>query len=430
VSTTYLAILEELAKRTGLGRLGIATAAGTAATIADSQRMLGLVSPAISIGAPILITSGARAGNHTYVQAEPPKTTGILSVAPDLAGALTIADTFQVWNSDFGHVDRVKECVNRALTQWCARRVLVPLAILLDGDMEKTGYADWTAATSAALAKAAMAEGAPVRQALGVTNASLAGYAYQEIAVQPNDQLAIVCCCRSQSGATHTPKLVVYDVTNAATISLSGDGGTALPGVTWQVLRNSFVVPTGCRAVQIRLGVATAADDVYWAWVALTQESAREVVLPDRTNRANRVGRVYRAHRAVSSPYEPPGSWQLEEVTGVEKVATRGTGGVVLRFPGMLGDYLYLYEEYQPYTALSALSDTTEVPLDWAVAASAYECFDLLWGQWREGQASRAPMPGQMDPNPYAASRQRWMSRLLAERALALGQPHTVFRTA
>jgi len=430
VSTTYLAILEELAKRTGLGRLGIATAVGTAATIADSQRMLGLVSPAISIGAPILITSGARAGNHTYVQAEPPKTTGILSVAPDLAGALTIADTFQVWNSDFGHVDRVKECVNRALTQWCARRVLVPLTILLDGDMEKVAYADWTAGLAATLAKVASGEGQPVRQKLSVTNAANAGYAYQAYSeVQPCQQFSLVTLSQG-SVATSVPTVAVNDVTNAVDIPLTGDGASAVAGAAFQVCRNQFTIPTGCRSIQVRLGVLTGGDDVLWGWAALIDQNAREVVLPDRINRANRVGRVYRAHRTVSDPYEPPGSWHLEEVTGVEKVATRGTGGVVLRFPEVLGDYLYLYEEYQPYAALSALSDTTEVPLDWAVAASAYECFDLLWGQWREGQASRAPMPGQMDPNPYAASRQRWMSRLLAERALALGPPHTVFRTA
>lgn len=432
MSNTLLQARQALAKQhPGLGRLVTATDGSTTSIIAPN--LAGLANAdLVQLGAPVYIEDTtddqAPEGESSYVSSVPGASSMTVTLYPDLTTAVAASDTGEVWHRHLQHIDRVNECISRADNEFCHRWVLTPLTMLLDGDMEKTAYGDWTAGDSATLAKTASSEGWPIRQYLTVTNAANAGYAYQDVQVVADEQFSLVVLCAASAINTHTAKVIAYDQTNSAAITLSGDEGTAETGKALQILRNTFTIPTDCVVLRVELGVDAAADDVLFGWAALTRRNVNEVVLPDRVKDAASVGRVFQAVRTTSDPYEPPNSWALQEIQGVEKLSTRGTGGVTLRFPGTLGDGLYFYEEWQGYPELTADTDTTEAPLKWLVDEAARECYELADRQWNAGNVGRLPPPGAFgrDASPWWPLIQKQAYICKAARADALGKRITL----
>lgn len=421
MSNTLLAIMQEVAKRhPDLGRLGTVSGAADASEF-QSNAFYGVTARDLVMpGAPVYVDTGSYLGETVYVSKTPGPTSNAVEVVPAFSGTLNALDTIQTWHRDLSHTDRIKECINRALTQYCHRWVLMPVTMLLDGDMQKAAYADWTAGSSATLAKTVWEEGEPVRQALWVINTgATSGYAYQSVQAHTDERFSLIVMCRPAAG--DVGKVTVYDSTNAADVSLSGDTGETTTANTWHVLRTTFTLPSACRAFQVRFGVATASDDAYYAWAALQRQDVNEVVLPDRIKSAEYVGRVFRAPRRITTPLEPAFSWGLEQLD-VEKFSTRGTGGVTLRFPCALGSDLWLYEEAQSYESLATDAATTEAPLDLVAEAAALEMYYLAYNSYRAGTEQRVPQAGvpTIDPNPwgYALKQQEQLVRRLQRDAV------------
>lgn len=450
MSYTRVQVRQELARRhPGLGR-NFTVTSGDTDTILASELLAVQNQDLVVPGAVIYInkdaggSNAAPEGSVAWVETAPSTPASITVEIEPAISAVGPGDTGEVWHRDLQHIDRVNECIDRALTNRCHRWVKVPITLLPDGDMEKTATTAWTASSAdATLSKVALTEGNPVRQTLCVLNGTLAGYAYQRFYVQPDENFSLVVLCRSLLNAAHTPKVVAQDATNSAAITLSGDGEEAETGLAWQVLRNTFTIPTACKMLDLRLGVKTAGDDAIFGWAALTRQNDREVVLPDRVNEPGKVGKVFKAVRQVSTPYEPWGSWDLQEVRGVEKFATRGTGGVTLRFPSTLGSDLYFYEEWQGYEALTETvpatatsrnqntanddANTTNADLDWVVEAAALECYLLAYNTWRAGNATRVASPGMptSDPNPWRFQLMQQAAKVYQLNKNMTGEPQT-----
>lgn len=378
--------------------------------------------------ASVTITA-TRAWRH--VESTPAATSITVEIEPALSGTPGGGGKVQVWHRDLHSIPNVKKCVERALAEITHRWVLVPVTILLDGDMEKAGVTDWSfAGTPATGQKTASAEGKPARQRLAITITTAAtDYVYQTIEAVPDEQFAIAALVRTFA-VGQTPTVNVYDVSIGADVSLSGDGTDGEQGYAWQVVRNTFTAPSACRQLRIEGKNDTDSSYLFLGWIALTRQAAREVVLPDRVQDIAKVGRVFKAVRQVGDPYEPPGTWQLQEIDDIEKLATRGTGGVVLRFPFALGDGLYFYEEWQGYEALDADSDTTDAAFDLLVEGTALKCYELAYQTWNAGHERRIPQPGApvRDPNPWLYHLRRQAPKVKALSRSAVGDAKTVVR--
>lgn len=435
MSKTLLEVLQEVIDRhPALGRRDTVTGATDTQNFQAAKFAGATAADLVQPGAPVYVSDTtddlAPIGESSYVDEAPVKASTVVDIYPALTTALEASDTIQVWHQNLQHIDNVKKCVERALAEITHRWVLVPLTILLDGDMEKPTYADWTAGGVASQAKTASTEGYPTRQYNHLVNTSITGDIYQDVQAEPDETFSLAVLCRGGTTVTEQARVRVMDGAAETEIALSGDDNEAEVGMTWQVLRYTFTISSAATAARIRLGGANVGDDVDFAWAALTRQDAREVVLPDRVRDVGKVGRVFKAVRRVSTPYEPPGSWRLDEIDGIEKLATRGTGGVVLRFPGTMGDGLYFYEEWQGYEALSADSDTTEAPFDLLVEASALNCYELAYQTWNAGHERRIPQAGApvRDPNPWLYHLRRQAPKVKALSRTAVGDAVTVVR--
>ena len=117
-----------------IGRQVLAVGATTTA-IPDATRLRGLSLPSTLFNNSVVrITSGAQAGERTYVDYLDPNS-GILYVNPALSAALKDTDEYEIWmrGIDPDIVDRLRDdCLQKFCSQW---RV-VSFAQLPDGDME------------------------------------------------------------------------------------------------------------------------------------------------------------------------------------------------------------------------------------------------------------------------------------------------------
>jgi hypothetical protein len=284
---------------------------------------------------------------------------------PAVTGCVT-TDLAEIWTNALPTVDRIDEAIDRALTRHCLHWVPIPLTKVQDGDMGDSAITSlWTASVSTVSKVVMPWPGTIGQRYLRVLNAGYA--ASNAMPCQAGDQWRIDALVYVLTG---TGTLVVRDNTNAANITLSGDGGS-YTGTGWKRLDNTFTIPTGCETITVRLGSTGATDDSYWTSIIAYQQNERRFLLPARCT-PKRLGRML---RRTGTEYE---DFHFHESGHPWSVQGGGAGEVVeLNNAAGTGDPPYI-EELRPYEALTTDAAITECPDELAIKASIYETYKQM----------------------------------------------------
>jgi hypothetical protein len=182
--------------------------------------------------------------------------------------------------------------------------------------------------------------------------------------------------------------LSVYDNSNAAAITLSGDGGS-YSGTGWKRLTNTFTIPSGCKSIAVRCGGVGATADTYWTSVIAYPQDTRRFPLPARCA-PKRLGHVLKRWGEEVEDFH-----FSEYVTGWSAIQGGGEG-IVVQLPTAAGtgDPRYI-EELQPYDALATDAAITECPDELAIKASIYETYKGM----ARGNASQETKSGYLAPS-------------------------------
>ncbi len=408
MSITRLAIRQAVAKRTRLGVLLTGTADGADTThFQDGTiRAIGADSVILQAGAPFVITSdhtgGPAAGEDSRLSTTAITTGGIITLAPALTLAPDSGQTAEVWHKLLEHVDHVDAAIDRALTERCSYWGLTPLTILTDGDMEGSGVSDWTASTATPTKVALAFPNTWGNQHLRVTNSGANGYVYQAVACTEEDYYQLHIVMRAQTG---TAEFSVYDVTNAAAVTLetlTGDSAASSTLGGWVIMRHRFKVPSGCKQFQVRIGADGAADVGDYAAVLLWREDDKFLPLPTRVRDENDVGDV-RLQRAGGSNEEDARDPDLVPHTLAVEVS-QASVGLALRFNTAVGGQGPVWiQERRFYTVLSSDTATTNCPDTYAIVASAYE---VVKAAYRAAERAETLPKPEKKANAFASLRE------------------------
>lgn len=247
--------------------------------------------------------------------------------------------------------DRARD---KALTVLCSQWALQPLTIIPNGDFETVvtdpGSADWQSDGTCAIATQSLSFPTEyARNSLLVTAASGADE-YGESAsmyVQPSEDFYLYVPVSARVG---TAKLVVYDVTQSAAITLTGTATHT--GRGWSGIEVTFVVPAGCYEITVRLTGSTGATDITeWGPVHLHRTNQRRIGLPARVIAEKRVGPIVFLNQPAITGTTDWGGDDLEEVTNVAAKQVRDS--VQVHFEGkVMGENPHFFNERIYYTAL------------------------------------------------------------------------------
>jgi len=375
MSTTRLTIMQKMAQETGLGTLVTATSGSTTTLVDTTSVLTGPYSAQrFGRGWPVRYTTlNSAASTESSAVSSYDPSIGTITLSPATT-ASKAADVAQIW-SGIDHIARVTEAIDRGLTRHCFRWVPIPLTDIPDGDMGDSGVTLWGTVSNAATTKVTQAWPVSFGQRyMFVNNSAANGYQPSAaIPCQAGDSWILDLLVYVASG---TASIVAYDNTNAASITLSGDG-SSYSGTGWKRLHNQFTIPTGCETWTLRLGGAELTADTYWTDVAAYPKNRRRFTLPARVLRKRvaavliRSGEEYEDFRL--KPY----------VTGGREVSVQQSPvGITVELSSGSGDPPYV-EELRPYEALSTDAATTECPEDLAVASSIYELYRPLAAQHR-----------------------------------------------
>jgi len=275
-------------------------------------------------------------------------------------------------------------CINRALT----RRLYYhtprcPITLVTDGDMETSGIGNWTGTNLGTEVKSTTAATvfSGTQSYHMVTNAAN-GYGVSDaVNVIENEGYYVAAIVRA-ADATSTPNVVVYDVTNAATITtidLSSTTGVNDIQMEWCMIAEGFTVPSGCKQVQIRLLGEENGADLYWDSVWLIRQAQRQLILPSWLVAPDLFVSVERVTgtwpRAFNYTKLPVNSKDIQ-------FAAAEADHAIIKL-GRPGTYKHVLDAWRPYSAFTtgASIDDTEsrmVHEDWAIAAGRVEALALL----------------------------------------------------
>jgi len=425
--STRLQLRQKLGEtETGLAVLGTCTATGTTTTIVDTARFLGPFSAstwprgtAVRIST---ITGGTvTATTDTYIDQYAPAT-GILTVSPAIVAPVE-NDTFEVWsgvgNFPGGGVQLVDKCIDLGLTRHCFHLVPIPLTKVTDGDMGDPLYANWTASGATVTpSKVSMSfpETLGKRYLRTLHNTTAGAYVYSAtMNAQGGDTWRLVVNVKAAVG---TAVLAVYDVTNSANITLSGDGGS-YAGAAWSQLDNTFVIPSTCKQIRIHLSGTGATDDIYWTNVICYEQNESMFALPSRIRSENKIGEVL--YRLGDDPNEY--SFYPYCVSGRHADIQREATGIVVRLSSAMGDPVFV-ETLIPYEALATDAATTECDEELALKAIAFEVYKELA---TKGYALPTPQ-GYLAPSEWRQKRDEKLREMQSCQLNAEAQSKAVWR--
>jgi len=389
MSISRLAIREAIAEETGLGVVLVPTVIGTTTTVLAPGDVGPLSSQRFPRGSPMLFTT---LGGHTggvevsFVTTFDP-VTGTVTFSPGTSELVAVSDRVEIWSPALSKVERVNEAIDRALDRHCKHWVPIPVTLVPDGDCGDSGVTLWGTASNCTATKVNMPWPSTIGQRyLFVNNSAANGYQPSAaMACQAGDVWRIdVTVYLATAG---TASLVVYDNTNAAAISLNGDGGS-YTGTGWKRLANTVTIPPGCETITVRLGAAGAADDTYWTSVIAHPLKQHRFPLPARCTE-KRLARLLVRHGEEVEDFrfrEYGWGWQ-KDATGV---------GVAVQLPDPASATNPPYiEELRGYEALATDAATTDCPDELAVKASIYQVYKPL----ARGKSSIETKSGYMAPS-------------------------------
>ena len=259
---TFNTLIRELGKELGGYFEGTSTAAA-ASTITDTSTD-GLQSSFLSNdklrGYWLKITDGAAIGDVrivTYVAS-----TGVLTADLAFSAIPTAASAYELYGFDVPALTTgLGLYINLALRDLKYPTVYFP-TLVPDGDMDANNTTNWATTSNATVAKTTMAANVFTGQrALTVTNSAANGYVQTDsMPCKAGDVFYVEATCKPRT-SNDDANLQVWDVTNAAQITVSADYNRP----TWGVLHSRFVTaPTGCENIALRLRGVGANDIVDW----------------------------------------------------------------------------------------------------------------------------------------------------------------------
>lgn len=272
------------------------------------------------------------------------------------------------------HPTLINEAADRALRKMLYNTLALP-SLLADADMEASGTTSWTDDGSITIAKDTTAANIfRGTQSMIATDSSGGNeYFYQAVNVVEGDEYFVWAACRTSAAATEC-KLQAYDATNSAEIESESHDETA-----WQTLGFSFTIPSGCKALQIRLVTVTASGVVYWDQVQLLRSGLRRYALPTWVTETWQVGRTvyqYEGTERVADGRMPdetaPTRWT--HIRSKKELATV----YIVPDPPFRNNAPVYVECLRHYSTLSSDASTTDADLDWVAAKAKYECLRML----------------------------------------------------
>jgi len=290
-------------------------------------------------------------------------------------GSTAVGVTYEIHS--ILHPDRVEDCIDRALRKMDYETLALP-SLMADADMEASGTTPYTAGAGATLAKDTTAANVfRQAQSLSITADATGGddedaYAYQTFLGVERDTYLVWAVARNSAAAT-TCKLSAYDATTGAEIESKTSGEMA-----FQILAFQFELPADCEQFQIRLQTMTNSGVSYWDQIQLLRIKQRRYALPSW---------VVDRRQVIKTVYQPQGA---ELVAGAGRMPDECLGKRWHMYVEQEGNSIYVKPDpnfskglifvrcLRPYAALSSDTATTTADLDWVVAKTLFECYDLL----------------------------------------------------
>lgn len=276
---------------------------------------------------------------------------------------VTLQDAFQLLYQplrfDSGQYS-VHDAITQAMAEFAWERRMVPVTLVPDGDMLAAATSSWSEVGSGALSKVAATFPLGER-VLRMTGVAANDYIKSgTIPVEPETDyyLEVTGMIASIGAAADTGTLVLYDETNAASITLDSDKITIDRFEPEILLHTSVSTPAGCKQVTIRLEADNAGDIIDWTNVIFRRNSLREFVLTDRPQHILEVGRLF----ATSvSDWQERGQRLTDNEIPCEVVQLDSGMWAIHTRENLAGKSVW-YEEYVRPAALTVDTDTTTLP--------------------------------------------------------------------
>lgn len=373
MATTRLALLQEVLRKLGQDAMGTATG-GTTTTLIDTSADSPFTTADDSNlfkNQWLYIHTGTHAATERRVTTYTPSSQQL--TIPAVTGAVDTTDQYLVAGVRWA---QLVTALNRALTERLVYWTRSPLTLVADGDMETSGTSDWTASNATVTKNTSAGNVWGGTQALSVVTTAADGYARTtSINVNSNQTYTLQAMCR-RATATGVPKLVVWDATNSAAISLSTTASTAqYDGFDWQRLTSTFTTPGSCRQVQVRLQDETTTATSYWDDVILLPR-AHWIEAPSWLDEPWRMDWLW---YPVGGAPPVPEQWEWVPVQNcrleVDPPAVRDNR-VWFTADG-LGQPLYV-SGFRSYTSLSTDAATTTAPPKWVHAATIAAYYESI----------------------------------------------------
>jgi len=382
-TVTGVQIRQALVEQTGsIVMLSESTGAGTASYITDTERLKGVNLPStLYDNCFVRISSGTRQGEIAMVDYLDP-INGNLYVTPDLAGALSTGDDYEIWQRgvDPDIVDRLRDDV---LERFCSQWRIIALSVITDGDLQDSGVGSWTVVAGVTRSKVYPAfPDAHTRRLLSVVHATAATDYVSSASVytQPGERFFLECSVTAYVTATSAPataSIVVRDITNGADVTLGGRK-TSHIGRGRGHISLLWSIPAGCYEFQLYLKSNTNASTTQWGPFFCHPRDKTRLSLPDRIRSRKRVGRFFDLTQVNPAQSEQRDNYYKYSHRNVERVQIGSQ--VEVNFSPPLGENAIAFYERGFYERLSASYFTaaarvvgdaasTDCPKEYVVAA-------------------------------------------------------------
>jgi len=301
--------------------------------------------------------TAAPADEQSRLSSAPAKISGAMNLDPALSA--TAPGTFEVLRKplSFDAGDgpySVHSAIDEVLRGYSLlERRLLPLTSVLDGDMLASGTGNWnTYAGTPTLAKADLGFPLGLRVLRITAGAATSGVYANTIPVEAGEAyyLEATGMIGASGAAADAGTLILYDVTNATTITLTEYTITRFEP---QILCNAVTMPSGCEQVRVVLQADANGDIIEWANVIFRRAGVREFTLADRPIPAGYLGKLYATTE---------GDWARrgDRMTEIDAKPVQLGGGIwQYHTKQAWGSYSLWYEEFMRMAAMPRDTSTT-----------------------------------------------------------------------
>ena len=392
--STRAAIRRAIGEVTGWQIRGVTDSAGAAdgTTIIDSTIYSKARDQHVRNRSVVCVTESTYRGQRRYATG-PPSTAGAVTVSPAFGGQVATAMDYEIWLPDAPHPDQIDLCIDRALAEACWMWRPTPFSMLQYGDLvddltvssadlvdaDSTVIWDGTAVTPSVINLAPPDEF--TRRAIRLTpsNATTAFTQGVTLEVDPDNRKQWWASALVRCNGAVTASLTVYDVTNAAAITLD-EGTQTWTREGWGLLKSTFSLPTDCEQIAVRINApATGGPTVDFAWVQMQQREQTLFSLPSRVRSKRHVGPVFvRSGNYFGEFKRRPWSGTLERREAMGR-------GVTIELDPPPGSHSLWFYEKTGYPTLTSSTpaaadddNSTWCPLEWLRTAALAECYRFL----------------------------------------------------